>query len=64
MFWYNYKYCEIILKLKDKTLTSKEFSEEFDKAVEKSLLKIETQLYKYKDKNKNPKHTTNKFKSI
>jgi putative sigma-54 modulation protein len=60
----NHKYCEIIIKLKDKILTAKEFADEFEKAVDKSIEKIETQLYKYKDKNKKPKHLTNKFKSV
>jgi ribosomal subunit interface protein len=60
----NQKHCEIIVKLKDKTITAKEFSDEFDKAVDKSMEKIETQLYKIKDKNKSQKHILDKFKSV
>jgi putative sigma-54 modulation protein len=60
----NHKHCEIIIKLKDKTMTATEFSDEFDKAIDKSLEKIETQLYKYKDKNKTQKHVSDKYKSI
>jgi len=60
----NHKYCEIIVKLKDKILTAKEFSDEFDKAVDKSIEKIESQLYRYIDKNKKTKHASNKFKFI
>ncbi len=49
------KHCEIILKLKDKTLTAKEGSAEFERAIDAAVLKIETQLYKVKDKQKTSK---------
>jgi len=60
----NHKYCELIIKLKDKTLTAKELSDEFDKAVDKSFDKIEIQLQRYKDKHKTINHDSNKYKSI
>jgi ribosomal subunit interface protein len=44
------KYCELIVKLKDKIITTKEGAEEFTKSVESAATKIETQLYKRKDK--------------
>lgn len=47
--------CEIIMKLRDKTITSKENADEFPKAIDKTINKIETQLLKYKDKHKNHK---------
>jgi len=46
------KICEIIMKLRDKIITSKENSDEFTKAIDKATNKIETQLLKYKDKHK------------
>ena len=49
------KHCEILLKLKDRTLTANEGSTEFDRAIDAAVEKIETQLYKVKDK-----HKTNK----
>lgn len=60
------KYCEMIFKLKDKTITAKESAGDFEKAVDNAIIKIETQLYKYKDKNKTQKHDkdSEKFKSI
>jgi len=59
------KYCELIFKLKDKIITAKEAAGDFEKATDNAVLKIETQLYKYKDKNKAQKHKDNgKFKSI
>lgn len=51
------KYCEIILKLKEKTLTSKESGDEFDKAIDSAIIKIEKQLYKVKDKQKSLKYS-------
>lgn len=54
------KHCEIIVKLKDKILTTKESADEFNKAVDKAINKIEVQLKKYKDKNKKDKHAINK----
>lgn len=53
------KYCELIFKLKDKILTAKEAAGDFEKAVDNAVIKIETQLYKYKDKNKTQKHKKN-----
>lgn len=60
------KYCEMIFKLKDKTITATESAGDFEKAVDNAIIKIETQLYKYKDKNKTQKHDkdSEKFKSI
>ena len=60
------KYCEMIFKLKDKIITAKEAAGDFEKAVDSAVLKIETQLYKYKDKNKTQKHNkdTEKFKTL
>jgi len=49
------KHCEILLKLKDKTLTAKEESAEFERAVDGAVSKIEKQLYKVKDKQKTSK---------
>jgi ribosomal subunit interface protein len=49
------KYCEIILKLKEKTLTTKESSGDFERAIDIALNKIEKQLYKVKDKQKTSK---------
>ncbi len=44
------KICEILLKLKDKTLTAKESSDDFVKSIDKAVEKIQTQLLKHKDK--------------
>lgn len=49
------KNCELIIKLKDKILTAKESSEEFNKSIDKAINKVKAQLLKYKDK-----HKTNK----
>jgi ribosomal subunit interface protein len=49
------KHCEILLKLKDKTLTAKKSSAEFEKAIDAAVEKIEAQLYKVKDKQKTNK---------
>lgn len=54
------KTCEIIMKLRDKMLTAKESSEDFNKSIDKSIDKIEKQLLKYKDKNKKEKHNHEK----
>lgn len=54
------KICEIIVKLRDKTITTKEDSDDFNKAVDKAIDKIETQLLKYKDKNKSEKYNMDK----
>jgi len=50
------KYCEIIIKLNNKKLQTKESGADFEKATDAAILKIETQLYKYKDKFKTKKH--------
>ncbi|MBV6478325.1 MAG: hypothetical protein HGGPFJEG_01076 [Ignavibacteria bacterium] len=54
------KICELIVKLRDKILTSKESSEEFTKSVDKAIDKIEVQLKKYIDKHKRDKHSSQK----
>lgn len=54
------KTCELLIKLKDKTFTSKEDSDDFNKSVDKALDKIEIQILKYKDKNKSEKYNTEK----
>ena len=46
------KICEIIMKLRDKIITAKESSDDFTRAIDKTINKIETQLLKYKDKHK------------
>ena len=53
----NIKYCEIIIKLRDKLITCKEGTDDFVTATDKALEKIEIQLYKYKDKIKSKRHT-------
>lgn len=58
------KYCEILLKLSEKKLTSKESGADFEKAIDNAVVKIETQLHKYKDKNKSQKKIKATFKSI
>jgi putative sigma-54 modulation protein len=62
----NDKHCEIKIKLRDKTLATKETSDEFSKAVDKAIEKIEIQLHRYKDKNKTQKYKTDKeiYKTI
>lgn len=54
------KHCEIKLKLKERTLTTKENAPEFERAIDLAINKIETQLYKVKDKIKTIKHTKQK----
>ncbi len=54
------KICELSIKLRDKTIKSKESSEDFGKSIDKALNKIETQLLKYKDKNKKDKRDLKK----
>lgn len=56
----NNKHCEILIKLRDKMLTTKETSDEFTKAVDKAVEKIDKQLYKYKDKNKRQRYNVDK----
>jgi putative sigma-54 modulation protein len=58
------KYCEILLKLSDKKLNSKESGDDFEKAIDSAVIKIETQLHKYKDKNKSQKKLSATFKTI
>lgn len=55
------KYCEIILKLKEKTLTTKASAGDFDRAIDSALDKINTQLYKLKDKQKTSKKAKQKL---
>ncbi|MCX6161613.1 MAG: ribosome-associated translation inhibitor RaiA [Ignavibacteriae bacterium] len=50
------KYCEIIIKLRDKLLTATESAVDFEKATDLAAGKIEIQLYKVKDKIKAKKH--------
>lgn len=50
------KHCEIVIKLRDKTIMAKDEGSDFEKAVDNTLEKIETQLYKHNDKNKTQKH--------
>lgn len=54
------KYCEIVLKLRDKKITAKEKGSDFEQAVDNALSKVEIQLYKHKDKIKRQKHNNNK----
>ena len=49
------KNCELMVKLKDKVLTAKESSDEFEKSVAKGIEKVKAQLLKYKDKHKTHK---------
>lgn len=49
------KYCEIIVKLKDKIITAKEASDDFSRAADLAAAKIEIQLYKHIDKVKRKK---------
>lgn len=53
----NVQRCEIILKLRDKILTAKEDSEDFNKSVDMAMEKIEAQVHKYKDKHKTEKYS-------
>lgn len=53
----NVQRCEVILKLRDKILTAKEDSEDFNKSVDMAMEKIEAQIQKYKDKHKTEKHS-------
>jgi putative sigma-54 modulation protein len=54
------KNCEILVKLRDKILTSKEHTDDFIKSVDKAVDKIEAQILKYKDKHKAEKHDLKK----
>jgi len=58
------KYCELLVKLSDKNLNAKEAGLDFEKAIEGAVIKIETQLHKYKDKNKTQKKIKADFKTI
>jgi putative sigma-54 modulation protein len=58
------KHCELLIKLSDKKLTAKEAGLDFEKAIDSAVIKIETQLHKYKDKNKTQKKLKAEFKSI
>ena len=54
------KSCEINVKLRDKILAASESSDDYNKSIDKAIDKIETQLLKYKDKNKKEKNNVNK----
>lgn len=54
------KNCEILVKLRDKILTTKESTDDFIKSIDKAIDKIESQLLKYKDKHKTEKHDLKK----
>jgi len=54
------KYCEVIITLKEKVLTAKESAGDFEKAIDFALAKIETRLYKVKDKQKSKIHSKTK----
>lgn len=60
------KSCEILLKLRQELLVAKENSDEFEKAIDKAVEKIDAQVYKLKDKQKTQKHNTDTeiFKTI
>jgi ribosomal subunit interface protein len=59
------KNCELIVKVNNKLFTSKESSDDFMKSVDSAMLKIETQLTKYKDKLKKEKFSAKeKIKTI
>lgn len=51
------KHCELIVKLRDKILTSNESAEEFILAADKACNKIESQIARIKDKHKEIDHT-------
>jgi putative sigma-54 modulation protein len=52
------KSCEILVKLRHELVVAKETSDEFEKAIEKAVEKIDAQVYKLKDKQKTQKHNT------
>ncbi|CAN5657880.1 hypothetical protein BH10BAC5_BH10BAC5_04450 [soil metagenome] len=52
------KYCELLVKLRDRTLTSNESADDFLKAADQAVEKIETQIAKIKDKQKEIDHTS------
>ena len=54
------KNCEIILKLRDRIITSKESTDDFVKSIDKAVNKIEAQILKYKGKHKTEKHDLKK----
>ena len=54
------KNCEIILKLRDRSITAKESTDDFVKSIDKAIDKIETQILKYKGKHKAEKHDMKK----
>lgn len=60
------KNAEIVLKLKDKLFTSKEKSNLFETAVDKTIYKLDSQIYKYKDKLTSKKNIKSKssYKTI
>lgn len=50
------KTAEIIMKINDKSIMSKESSDDYSKSLDMAIEKIEAQLYKYADKHKTNKH--------
>lgn len=52
------KHCELIVKLRDKMLTSNESAEEFILAADKACSKIEAQIARIRDKSKEIDHTS------
>ena len=54
--------CELIVKLKNKLLTTKTATEDFVKSIDQSVDVIEKQILKHKDKVKKDKHNTDKEK--
>ncbi|MDQ3194114.1 MAG: ribosome-associated translation inhibitor RaiA [Bacteroidota bacterium] len=49
------KNCELVIKLKDKVLTAKEGSDDYNKSIDLAIGKVKVQLLKYKDKHKTQK---------
>ncbi|MCB0727979.1 MAG: ribosome-associated translation inhibitor RaiA [Ignavibacteria bacterium] len=54
------KSCEINIKLRDKLIAASESSDDYHKSIDKAIDKIETQLLKYKSKNKKEKNNIKK----
>ena len=54
------KNCEIILKLNDRMLTSKESTDDFTKSIDKAINKLESQIMKIKNKQKAEKRDLKK----
>lgn len=52
------KHCELLVKMRDRILTSNESADEFILAADKAADKIESQILRIKDKHKEIDHTT------